>query len=466
MTKIFCKRISVLLFVVYSACIIPVTSRAQVLSLNDAVSAAVNNYPLLQQRKSEAAAAKAHITTVSGNRLPSLVLQDQVTLGTDNSLQGAYFSLGMVPSTPGSYTNVHGNPNTGNIAISFLKWDFYTFGYYNAQQREARSQAGVSNAILNKDRYVVTENTIALYLDWLKKYRLLQIQDENLQRAKIILGAIRATVLSGLKPGVDSSMASATYADARISYLQALDNYKNQRIAIAMYTGWGADDDIPDTSILYPPVSNALLQHVTDSVDAGHPMLEFFRKRYELQLAENNAVSRKYLPKFGLEGAAWVRNSGISPTGAYPEQLTDGMPYSKDNYLVGLTLTYNLFDLKHRHDDVAEGRLKADAKAYELQTEQLSLNEMMQQANATYKTTVEELNELPVQVAALKQVYGQQLALYRAGLNTLLEVTNAQYALLQAETNYVITQDALLQLMFIRAGLAGQLDNYLQNFKR
>lgn len=224
---------------------------------------------------------------------------------------------------------------------------------------------------------------------------------------------------------------------------------------------------MPDTFVLSPSVlQNNSLVPQTDNVISNHPLLELYQQQYELQQADNNTISKKYLPRLGLVGAAWIRNSGISPSGVYPDNLAEGMPYSRSNYLFGLTLTYNVFDLKHRHDELMEGRYQAEAKQHGLQTQQLSLNAMMQQANSTYSTTLEKLKEWPVELSALRQAYGQQLALYKAGLNTLLEVTNAQYALLQAETNYVITQDALLQLMFIRAGLAGQLDNYLQNFKR
>ena len=354
----------VLLFITMSF-----TAGAQTLNLFDAVNNAVANYPLLQQRQAEVAAGRAHVNTVNGNRLPSLILQDQLNMGTDNSLQGAYFSLGIVPSTPGSYTNVQNSPNAGNIAISLLKWEFYTFGYYNAQQKEAKAQLGVNEARLNSDKYVLTENIVSLYLDWLKKYRLLQIQNENMQRAQVILTSIRATVLSGLKPGVDSSTASAAYSDARISYLQALDNYNYDRINIATYTGINTANLVPDTSIIVPSLlQNTNLVQPSDSVIAGHPLLEMYQKQYEQQLADNNTISKKYLPRFGFDGATWLRNSGISPTGNYPDNLAYGMPDSKYNYLFGLTLTYNIFDLKHRHDELVEGRYMANAKQSALQT--------------------------------------------------------------------------------------------------
>jgi outer membrane protein TolC len=91
---------------------------------------------------------------------------------------------------------------------------------------------------------------------------------------------------------------------------------------------------------------------------------------------------------------------------------------------------------------------------------------MVQQANLAYETTLEKLKEIPVQLNSAQQAYGQQMALYTSGLNTLIEVTNAQYALRQAETNLINTQNELLQLLYIRAALNGQGDIFLQNFKQ
>src|ERR1700722_10447069 len=127
---------------------------AQTLNLYDAVNRAVTNYPLMQQRQAEVAAGRAHVTTINGNRLPSLTLQDQLNAGTNNGLQGAYYSLGIVPSTSGSSSALptNTNPNPGNIAISFLQWEFYTFGYYNAQQRLAKAQLAVNEANLSSDK--------------------------------------------------------------------------------------------------------------------------------------------------------------------------------------------------------------------------------------------------------------------------------------------------------------------------
>jgi adhesin transport system outer membrane protein len=444
-----------------------VRAHAQTLNMYDAVSKTIANYPLLQERNREVAASSAHVSSVTDNRLPSLVLQDQLTAGTNNGVTGSYFPLGIMPSTSGGISNINNSTvNSGNMAIGYLQWQFYNFGYYNAQKKEALAALGVSQSQLNSDKYTLTENIISLYLDWLKKYRLYQIENENVHRAGTILNAIRATVNSGLKPGVDSATASASYADARIAYLQALDAYNNDEIALTTYTGINVSDIYPDTAIIEKIFQSNLLQaNLSDSISSTHPLLDVYKQQYEEQLAANNTIAKKYLPKVGLDAAGWMRGSSISPDGVYDNNLSDGLPYSRYNYLFGLTLTYNLFDLKHRQDDLREGNYEAQARQSALQTQQLNLTKLLQQANSSYIVTTEKLTELPVQLHSAQQAYGQQLALYKAGLNTLIDVTNAEYVLRQTETNYVVAQDELLQLLYIRAGLSNQLDTFLQNFK-
>ena len=448
---------------------LPFTVCGQSLNLYDAVEKTMNNYPLLQQRHAEIAAGKAHISTIQGNHLPSLILQDQLNMGTNNAIQGAYFSLGIVPSTSGGNSAIpqRNSFNGGNVAISFLQWEFYNFGYYNAQKKQAEAQLAVNTANLNHDQYQLTQEVVTMYLDWLKKYRLLRIEEENMQRAQVLLTAIRATVLSGLKPGVDSSTASAVYAGAQISYLQALDNCNYDKISLSTYTGMNSNSMVPDTDFVSSFLLKAAAQiPETDSVPASHPLLELYNRQYEQQLADNKVITKRYLPRLGLNGAAWVRNSGISPAGVYPDNLEAGFPYSKYNYLLGMTLTYNLFDLKHNYDQVKEGRYLAQARKSMVQNRELELHRMIQQANSAYETTVAKLKAIPVQLQSANQAYEQQMALYRSGLNTLTDLTNAQYVLLQAEAGYVITQDELLQLLYIRAGLSGQSDIFLQNFKQ
>lgn len=448
--------------------LVALNSHAQTLGLFDAVTRSIDNYPLIQQRSAELAASKAHINTVTGYKLPTLKVLEEINAGTANSLPGGYFPLSTIPSVSGSIgPEQKTNLGSGNIALSYLDWPIYTFGYNNAQKKNAEAAFSSMQSSLNGDKYLLTENIISLYLDWVKKYKLLQIENENLERSQTIFNAIRATVLSGLKPGVDSSTANAEFAKSRIAYLQAQSNYMNDLIALATYTGLNTDKILPDTNILVHATEvAAVLPSVTDSVVSANPLIDIYQKQYEQQLSTNRMLSKMYLPKISLEGAGWVRGSSISPTNVYNTDLSNGLSYTRYNYLFGLTFSYNISDIKHQHDQIVEGRYYAKAKQEALQNQQLNLNRALQQANYAYKSTIEKLREYPLQLKSAQEAYDQQAALYRSGLNTLIDVTNAQYMLKQTETDYILSQGDLLQLLYIRAGFSNQLDTFLQTFKK
>jgi adhesin transport system outer membrane protein len=443
---------------------------AQVLNLYDAVNKTTAYYPLLQQRQAEVAAVKAHVTTVNGYRLPSLKLLGEASAGTANSLDGPYFSMGIIPSTSGSInTTEKTNIALGDVAVSYMDWQFYTFGYYNAQTKEAKAQLASTQAVYNADRYLLTGNVVSLYLDLLKKYRLLLIQKENVDRVATIFNAIKATVLSGLKPGVDSATASAEYSRARIAFIQAQNDYKDDQISMSSFTGLDTALIRPDTSVFDPAFMEQIyLFQPRDSISLSHPLLDIYQKQYEQQLASLHTISKKYLPRLSVEGAGWVRSSSISPTEVYSSSsdLANAMLYSRSNYLFGLTLSYDLFDLKHRNDEMVEGHYRVKAQAAAMQNEQLDLNRMLQQTNSAYSSTIQKLNELPFELRSSQEAYGQQMALYRSGLNTLIDVTNALYVLNQTETDYILAQGDLMQLLYMKAGLSNQLDTFLQNFKK
>lgn len=446
--------------------VVPLGASAQILSLSDAIRLATDHYPLLRERGQQVEAGKAHVQTINDNRLPALNLQEQWTLGTNNAFDGAYFGMGIVPSTTGGVASANsGQVNAGNISTAYLQWNFYNFGYYSALERQARSELATDRAALERDRYVLTMQVISLYLDILKKARLLTVEADNVGRNAAIFNAIRATVAGGLRPGVDSVTAAAAYADARFSYLGILDDLSRDKISLSVYTGLDTGRIQPDTTALDRMLSQGdYINVAADSIPISHPLLDVYQKQYEAAMAENRSLSREYLPKVGLEAAAWTRSSSIDAAGNYGE-LADGWGYQRQNYLFGLSVTYNLFDIKKRHDRLKEGDFQARASQEAIQDERLRLDNTLQQAEASYATVLRQLTELRVQRQAAAQAYGQQLALYQGGLSTLIDVTNALYVLRSSETNYVVRQDELLQILYTKAGLSNQLDVFLQHFK-
>ena len=76
-------------------------TRGQSVNLYELVGFADKNYPLLQQRQAEIAYSQLHEHTVRSAALPTVAVQEQPDYGTVNSVAGAYFPLGLVPSLSG-----------------------------------------------------------------------------------------------------------------------------------------------------------------------------------------------------------------------------------------------------------------------------------------------------------------------------------------------------------------------------
>ena len=441
-------------------------ANAQNLSLPDAIKKALDNYPLILQKKAELNADAAHIRTVASRKLPSFILSEQIDAGTANSMIGPYFSMGIVPSTSGAVAaSENANTASANIATALMQLDVYRFGYHNAERKEAEAAFATSDARLKSQEFILASNITSLYFDWLKKYRLMLVLEQNRVRANTIFTSIRANVLSGLKPGVDSSTAMAESSRAYISYLQALTAYENDRAELAGYTGLDTGSIKPDTSV----VSSAKMARILEIapvtvVPASHPLIEAARRELEQQQVSNTIIAKKYLPNFSVQGATWMRGSSIAYNDMY-NSLNDGLAYSRYNYLVGVAATYNLTDLKQRHDQLAEGRYRAEAKKMSLETRQTDLDIALQQATISYTNTLRQLRELPTLLQSANAAYTQQLTLYKAGLNTLVDVTNALYNLQKAETDNILAQSELLQIQYLRASLSDKQDSFFENFK-
>jgi len=109
-------------------------------------------------------------------------------------------------------------------------------------------------------------------------------------------------------------------------------------------------------------------------------------------------------------------------------------------------------------------RLRAQARAENLRTQGLQAEYRQQQVELSSQATLAEqrlalaadrARESPLQLAAARQVYRQKLALYNAGLATVVDVTQALYGLQQAEQDQVLTANAAWQAVLLQTAAAG-----------
>src|SRR5688572_13039591 len=149
------------------------------------------------------------------NVLPSLKLNIQGNVGTNNNMPGGYFSYGIVPGN--ARVRNEGNSATilTDLAIASLSWDIYDFGERKADQQVAASDVFVEQSRLNQHKYDLEAHVIETYLQWLQVEDLLNIQIQNIERNAEIRQSILALAKSGIKAGVDTSIAEAEISRLR-----------------------------------------------------------------------------------------------------------------------------------------------------------------------------------------------------------------------------------------------------------
>ena len=165
-----------------------------------------------------------------------------------------------------------------------------------------------------------------------------------------------------------------------------------------------------------------------------------------------------------LTGITWARGSSIDYQGKYGS-VPDGWGYQRYNYLAGLTVTYNLFDMVHRRDKEAIARNQTIASEFGLQQQQLSLQNVGNKAEQGILTAVKNLGEIPIQVGAAQDAFNQKSAQYKAGIINLVDLTNAGYVLYRAQSDYVQAVSDWLSANLDRAAAYGNLDLFIQTIQ-
>ena len=436
-------------------------------SLSDYVDSAQHHLPVLLQKKALVDAARAGITDARHTFLPTSYIGDEVSVGTDNSLPGSYISFGIIPSSSsGVRPSNNYQPALGNIGFLYNQFELLDFGLKKATVQYAEGQANLSQADLERERYLVKWQVGKLYLDILKNQFQLGIDEENVSRYETVYKVIQAVTLSGIKPGADSALAMAELSKTRITYNQTLGQIRELQQQLSYLTGISSDAISIDTSRTKSYLSALdILGRAPDTAAPANPLIDYYNKQKSLYLQTEELVKKSYLPRILLTGVVWGRGSSIDYTDNYKSLATSGLGYQRFNYMAGLTFEYNLFNIVHRKDKESIARNNTIASDYGLQQQQLSLQNVGNKADEAIRTAVKNLAEIPIQIGAAQDAFNQKTAQYKAGIINLVDLTNASFVLYRSQSDYVQTLSDWLLANLDKAASAGTLDLFIQSIK-
>ncbi|AXY76190.1 TolC family protein [Paraflavitalea soli] len=443
---------------------LPAMAQQQPIGLKELLARVAANAPALLTDSASIHIREAQEAATKAFRLPNLRLNYQVDAGTNNNMPGGYFSYGIVPGN--SRVRTEGNANTilSDLGIAAFDWELYNFGGFEAQQKAAHAEVEVEQARFVQSKYQWQAYTIQLYLRLLQLHDLQAIQQLNIRRNQEIRLSIQSLAKSGIIAGVDTSIAEAELSRSRLIYLELGNQFKQLQLQLSAISGMPAPQLVPDTAFAQQLLQEANPVRLQEADTLHHPVIGYYRSLYRNSLTKEDLVRKSYYPKVSLQAAVWGRGASVSPADEF-RPLSKGLGFERANYLVGLGVTYNIFDAKRKNLQLHTQKATTRYVQQQLSEQQNLLHLSISQANADLEVARERLQEIPHQLAAAQAAYRQKFSLYKNGLTNIVDLNAALNLLYRAETDYTNANYAWCNALFRKAVQENQVEALLNTLK-
>lgn len=437
---------------------------AQQLKLHEALEQGKGNFPFLKAKLAEVRSVESRIKSVKTDYLPAFIIQDQYTYATSNSVAGAFLpNEGSALSPSGGIRPENYYTATfGSFTTAMVDWKVFNFGKVKANVNAARADLARSQADYDNELFQHQVKIIDAYLLLLINQKLVEAQRQNLERATVFKRVTDAAVSSGMRPGVDSSLAAAEYAKAQLLLLESQRSEKSQRLRFSELTGELRDSVQVDTMGFYSQLPAA----PAEQSFLKNPALRFSQAQIDASNARSLAVKRSYLPSISLVGAGWGRGSGVSnQDDSFHTDFSSGVRYQVFNYLVGVSTRWNLTNiLKTRHDYRAEQfQVERFKSLYRIQ--ELQLDRQSRESEIQFQLSLAQARLTPVQLAAAQRAFNQAEARYQSGMTDLFTLAQSVNALNRAEVDRFVTNGNAWRSLLLKAAAAGDLDLFLSQIR-
>jgi outer membrane protein len=264
---------------------------------------------------------------------------------------------------------------------------------------------------------------------------------------------------SGLIPGVDASLAKAEVSNAQSARIKAYDMELEYTKTLAVLLGEQYQSFTLDSVFT---TKTPVLKENDPSGTINHPLLLWQKSKVESSEQAEKLHRSNTLPSLSAFGILQGRGSGfewnyVQDNSAYSGSYGKGAGIDRGNYLTGLTLSWNLTNLYRFSAKVREQKHRTQSLQNEYQLISEDLSAQTQLANAKLKNARENFEETKIQIKAASDAYRQNMALYRNGLTTIVDLTQSLYALNRAEIDFEIAQNNIWQALLIRSAALGEL---------
>jgi len=436
------------------------------ITLQEALDLGIKNYPSIKAKMNYVNSAHALMLSTRSEYLPSVIGSIQQNYGTVNGQYGPAAPIGVLSVSSAGPPSSQQNWNAafGGLYIVSTTWDAFTFGRIKSRVQLATEQEKQNSADLAQEEFIQRVKISSAYLNLIVAGQLVESGKSNLLRAQTVRQTVRARTLSGLNPGVDSTLANAEVSKAKLLLIDFLTNEKTIQRQFAESLGLITPGDfqldaIPFGSIPEIPAVNSDLTQ--------NPQLLFYKARigYANQLI--TTTKKSLMPSMTLFGMYQGRGSGFSPSynpenpNGYSNAYQNGVNPIRFNYVAGVSLTWNLMSpFKIRQQINAQ---RFTTSGYQAEYDQLR-NQLQNQlilSDQRIDNTLLSAHEAPVQYKAALDAYTQKETMYKNGLATMVDLQQAMYVLNRAEIDTGVAYVNVWLALLTKAAASGDFNLFI-----
>lgn len=445
------------------------SAEAQVLSMDEALQTAVNNYRTIKAKQNYLESSKATERQTRRDQLPNLTVAAQQDYGTVNGQNGPLYGFGGfgVASSGLPLPAQNWHAAFGALYLANFSWDFFAFGRLRDRVAVAATVVKRDSADFQQELFQHQVRVAGAYLNLLAAQRITRSQQNNLERADTFRLVVTARAKNGLIAGVDSSLANAEYSNAKIQLTRAFDTEQEMANRLSVLMGVPYKDYLVDT-VYITRIPSILDQPVNAPQD--HPVLEFYRRRIDVSDAQAKYFRKLGLPTFSMFSVYQTRGSGFGSNyaqdqSAYTHDYLDGIKPVRSNYLLGLGVTWNLTNPLRVREQVAAQKFTSAALRDELELADQQIKAQVALSETKIANALKNYQEAPKQVNAASSAYLQRTVLYKNGLTNIVDVTQSLYTLNRAETDRDIAYNNVWQAFLLKAAASGDFQLFINGLK-
>jgi len=292
--------------------------------------------------------------------------------------------------------------------------------------RAAQSRAAAEASLTRLDVSVATVNA---FLTLVAAEETVRAARADVERRETFAKSVHVLVDNQLRAGADASRGDADLARSRVNLARAQQQEAISRAQLANLLG------IADASVEVQAEGLTAATPVGSPEAASvskNPVAEAQHARVEESQSVVRALDRSYYPKFYLQSVVMGRGSGVDPAGKFLGGM-EGLGPDRGNWAAAVTVTFPVFDIFSIHSKkaVETANERAEQARYD-QTLQ-DLTGQLRKALASLEGARRVAENTPVELDAARTTENQQRTRYQAGLATLVDVSDAQSLLVQAE---------------------------------